>query len=116
MSPGRDITVYPVDGSNIRIPNLSTMTCSSLEAIRTLKIIKKASKSKNTEDMKLTEQFALALTPEPYKSFRKAGITDGDNILTDEGMRVFLSYLLKQNADNFKKDVVDPMLADKKDQ
>lgn len=64
----------------------------------------------NTKMSTLTEKFALALTSEPNKSFRKAGITNGDNILTDEGVKVFLTWLLKANQDAFKKEVVDDIL------
>ena len=62
----------------------------------------------------LTESFALALTPEPQKSFRKAGITNGDNILTDEGVKIFLTWVLGKNADAFKKEIVDNLLAEQK--
>lgn len=64
---------------------------------------------------KITEKFALALLPEPKKSFRKAGITNGDNLLTEDGMKIFLSWLLTQNEDKFKTEVVDNLLEDKKD-
>jgi hypothetical protein len=62
--------------------------------------------------MNIKETFALALTPEPQKSFRKAGITNGDNILTDDGVKVFLTYLLGKNQDAFKTDVVDALLVE----
>lgn len=64
--------------------------------------------------MKITEKFTLALTPEPQRSFRKAGITNGDNILTDEGAKIFLTWLLKENEDAFKKEVVDGLLEEEK--
>ena len=64
----------------------------------------------------IKEQFLLAITSEPQKSFRKAGITNGDDLLTDDGQKVFLSWLLKLNQDAFKKEVVDPILADMKDE
>lgn len=67
--------------------------------------------SKNT--MSLTENFILALTKEPNKSFRKANVTNGDDLLTEEGQQVFLSWLLHSKyADDFKKEVVDDMLAE----
>lgn len=62
----------------------------------------------------LTEKFVLAFTSEPKKSFRKAGITNGDDVLTDEGARVFLTWLLhNKHAEEFKKDIVDGILEDK---
>lgn len=60
----------------------------------------------------LVEKFALAVMTEPNKSLRKAGITNGDNLLTEEGQRVFLSWLLSKNAAEFKTEVVDPILAE----
>lgn len=60
------------------------------------------------------ERFATAILPEPEKSFRKAGITNGDNLLTSDGQKVFLSWLLKKYGVDFKKDVVDELL--KKDE
>lgn len=65
--------------------------------------------------MSLIEKFTLALTPEPQKSFRKAGITNGDDLLTSEGQEVFLSWLLQTKfAEEFKTAVVDDILKEKK--
>jgi len=66
--------------------------------------------------MNIKEQFLLAITSEPQKSFRKAGIINGDDLLTDDGQKVFLSWLLKLNQDAFKKEVVDPILEDMKEE
>ncbi len=64
----------------------------------------------------IKEKFVLALTKEPQKSFRKAGITNGDDLLTDEGTKVFLTWLLhKKYADEFKTEVVDDLLEEEKD-
>jgi len=67
------------------------------------------------KNMNVREKFILAVTPEPKKSFRKAGITDGDDFLTDEGVKVFLTWLLhnKYSAE-FKKDVVDDILEEQR--
>ena len=63
--------------------------------------------------MDLKEKFLLALTTEPKKSFRKTGITNGDDMLTGEGQNIFLTWLLHNKfADEFKKDVVDGLLAE----
>ena len=62
--------------------------------------------------MNIKESFAIAFKSEPDKSFRKAKVTNGDDILTEEGQSVFLSWLLKKNGDDFKKEVVDNLLAE----
>jgi hypothetical protein len=62
------------------------------------------------KNMNIKEQFTLSITPEPQKSFRKVGITNGDNILTDEGLKVFSSWLLNKHAEEFRIDVVVDML------
>jgi len=65
----------------------------------------------NFNKMNIKEKFVLALTKEPQKSFRKVGITNGDDILTDDGEKVFISWLLHSKfAEEFKKDVVVDML------
>lgn len=64
------------------------------------------------KSMNLKENFTLIFTPEPQKSFRKAGITNGDNLLTDDGQKIFLSWLLTKNQDAFKAEVVDGLLAE----
>lgn len=63
-------------------------------------------------NMNIKEKFTLALTPEPQKTFRKLGITNGDNILTEEGSKIFQTWLLNKNQDAFKKEVCDPMLVE----
>lgn len=59
---------------------------------------------------------ALAFKKEPEKSFRKAGITNGDDMLTDEGAKIYLSWMLQKNAGDFLKEVVTPMLQEMKDE
>jgi hypothetical protein len=63
----------------------------------------------------LKEKFLISLKPEPQKSFRKAGITNGDDMLTQEGRDVFLSWLLAKYGTDFKKEVVDEILKDKEE-
>ena len=61
--------------------------------------------------MNIKEKFILSLTSEPKKTFRKAGITDGDDLLTDEGQKVFLTWLLHSKfAEEFKKEVADELV------
>ena len=70
----------------------------------------------NSKNMDIKEKFVLAITPEPKKSFRKAGVTDGDDILTDEGTKVFLTWLLHNKyAEEFKTQVVDEILKEKEE-
>lgn len=68
--------------------------------------------NKQTIMSSLKDKFSLIFKNEPEKSFRKAGITDSSDSLTSEGRDLFLAYLLKKHGDDFKKEVVDPILAE----
>lgn len=68
-----------------------------------------------TNKMNLKEKFVTLFISEPEKSFRKVGITNGDGILTEDGQKVFLGWLLKQNGAAFKTEVVDPMIVEEKE-
>lgn len=68
--------------------------------------------SVNNKNMNLIEKAKLAFTPEPEKSFIKAGIVDSNENFTDEGRELFLTYLLQKNKDDFKTTVIDPILAE----
>lgn len=68
----------------------------------------------NENNMNLMEKFAIALKGEPEKSYRKAGITNGDDVLTDDGVKIFLTWMLKKNPD-FKTEVVDNILEEEKE-
>lgn len=73
-----------------------------------IKINGTTTQSKGGSMPTLRDQFALSLVKEPQKSFRKAGITDNNDMLTDEGMRIFMSWLLhNKHADEFLKTVTD---------
>lgn len=65
----------------------------------------------NKKNMSIKDNFTLAFKKEPEKSFRKTGITNGDDFLTEDGQHVFLSWLLKKHGEEFKKEVVDDLLA-----
>lgn len=67
----------------------------------------------NKTNMNITEKFALAFKSEPEKSFRKAGITNGDDFLTEDGQKIFLSFLLKKYGNEFKAEVVDKLVEEK---
>ncbi len=65
------------------------------------------------KQMGLTEKFLSSLKKEPEKSWRKAGITNGDDIPTDEGMKLICTVLLQENEEIRKemtkiaKDILD---------
>lgn len=97
---------YILDSNNNSVDSCST--CYKVEHLMQLNNL--STKLKNTMST-LTEKFALALTSEPQKTFRKVGITNSDNLLTEEGTKVFLAWLLNSKfGDEFKKDVADDML------
>lgn len=62
--------------------------------------------------MDLKEKVALAFKSEPEKSFIKAGVMNADESLTQDGKDVLLSFLLKKYGKEFKKEVVDVILAE----
>lgn len=66
----------------------------------------------NKMSMNIKDKFTLAFKKEPEKSFRKVGITNGDDFLTEDGRNVFESWLLKKFGEDFKKEVVDDLLKD----
>lgn len=69
-----------------------------------------------TNKMDILKKLALTLKGEPEKSFIKAEITSSDDLLTDEGQKIFLSWLLKKQGTDFKKEGVDVLLADKEEE
>lgn len=70
------------------------------------------SKANSLTQTNMLEKFKQSLLKEPQKSFRKAGITNGDNMLTSDGNAIFMSYLLEKFGADFKTEVVDPLLAE----
>ena len=71
-------------------------------------------KSNPKKTMNYKEKFILLAKKKPEKSFRKAGILDGNDIITQEGLEMFCTWLLQTKGEEFKKEVVDKLLADKK--
>lgn len=69
------------------------------------------------KNMGLTEKFLSSLKKEPEKSWRKAGITNGDDIPTDEGMKLICTVLLQTNEDIRKEmaKIAKDILEDEKD-
>jgi hypothetical protein len=61
--------------------------------------------------MGVKESFIVGITPEPQKTYRKAGITNGDGLLTEDGAKIYLTYLLGKDA-TFKADVADGIVAE----
>ena len=68
--------------------------------------------NKTMENVK--EKFVALFIKEPEKTFRKAGITNGDSFLTEEGQSVFLGYLLNKYGVDFKAEVVDEIVKEEK--
>lgn len=64
----------------------------------------------NKTNMTTLEKFSLVFKKEPEKSFVKAGITNSDDLLTDDGQKIFLSWLLKKHGDEFNKEVVSELI------
>jgi len=58
----------------------------------------------------LKDSFNLLFKPEPQRSFQKAGVTDGNDVLTSDGQTVFLSYLLRKHGADFNTEVVQEIL------
>ena len=96
-------------------PNHDRFYGYSIDELRDAIINK--SKEKNMayeEEVKrsLKDTFLMNIKKEPQKSFRKAGITNGDDFLTSNGTEIFLVWLLEKHGAEFKKDVVDGILED----
>ena len=71
--------------------------------------------SKKTNPMKdILTVFRNLNLKEPEKTFREAQITDTNGNLTSTGNQIFLSYLLAKHGEDFKKNIVDPILLDMK--
>ena len=62
--------------------------------------------------------FVNLFTTEPAKSFKKASIINGDNLLTPEGTEVFINWLFNkpENQTGFNDEVVQPILTETKKQ
>lgn len=63
-----------------------------------------------SNNMNLTEKFALAFKAEPEKTFIKAGVMKADGTLTTDGSAIFMGFLLKKYGADFKKEVVDEIV------
>lgn len=82
-----------------------------------LELISSAPTHKAVEtNMNLKEKLLLAMKPEPEKSFRKLGITNGDDMLTEEGKELYYNWKFQQDKAQFKTEVVDKLLEEMKDE
>lgn len=72
--------------------------------------------NKNSIMTDVKQAFNQLFLKEPQKSFQKAGVTDGSNQLTSDGRDIFLAWLLEKHGDDFKKEVVDPILKSQEDE
>lgn len=74
--------------------------------------INNSTTNNNTNMLSLIEQFQNSLRQEPEKTFRKAGIVGSDGFLTTDGQKMFLTFLLNKYGAEFKKDTIDPLVAE----
>ena len=58
----------------------------------------------------LTSKLKLLTKGEPAKTFIKTGITNEQDILTPEGIELFLNWLFEKNKADFNKEVATPLL------
>lgn len=69
-------------------------------------ILQKSNLLNNLKNMLLLEKLQLALKSEPEKSFIKLGILNAKEQLTEEGEKLLLNWLLKENMKKFNDEVV----------
>lgn len=105
---GKRGIITKIEGNNYYVPEISGTVPWTFFGSTIIEHCFKLIKKEKTMDIK--EKFQLAFKQEPEKSFRKLGITNGDDYLTDDGQKIFLSWLLKKNGADFKKEVVDDLL------
>ncbi len=68
----------------------------------------------NDTTMNLKQKFTNLFLTEPEKSYRKAGITNGYGLITEEGQQIFLTWLLKKFPE-FNTEVVSELLKEVKE-
>lgn len=56
--------------------------------------------------------FTSLFVSEPQKTFAKAGLTDKDGFLTADGAKIFQKWQLARDAEAFKSEVADKMVAE----
>lgn len=63
------------------------------------------------KNMTLKQKFTNMFITEPKKSLIKAGLMDTEGIATDDGVKVYVGYLMMKDA-TFKSEVVDALVAE----
>jgi hypothetical protein len=66
--------------------------------------------SSEQQPMSLSSKFNEIFLQEPEKTFRKAGVTNESGMLTDDGQKIFLSWMLRKNGAEFKTEIVDKLV------
>ena len=104
---GRLIPGYG-EGWNVSLRSDGTWGGSGNEG--KLEIISKSITTNKTTKMGLLNKLAELVAKEPWKTFKKLGITNGDDLLTNEGRELYIQWKFKQDADKFAEEVATPML------
>jgi hypothetical protein len=63
-----------------------------------------------TNSMTIISDIKIAFKKEPEKTFIQAGIMNMDETFTADGKQAFDAFLNRKFGDDFKKDVVDPII------
>ncbi len=66
----------------------------------------------NKTKMTLINTFKKLTRSEPEKTFVKAGVLNEELTLTEDGKELFLNYMFEKNKVEFKKEVVDAIIAE----
>lgn len=69
-------------------------------------------RNSNYSNKNMLDKFLTNLKPEPEKTFIKTGITDTNGVLTPDGQKVFMGWLLQKNKVDFADGVAIPLLAE----
>lgn len=72
--------------------------------------VKVVHKTNNIKHMNLIEKAKLIAKGEPEKSFIKSEVMTMAGDFTQEGQQLFLTFLVAKYGDDFKKEVIDPIM------
>ena len=67
-------------------------------------------RTNNNKTMNIKEKFVLSFLKEPNKTYRKLGITNGDDLLTVEGSEIYKNWRFQQDQHKFYDEVAKLML------
>lgn len=104
------IGYYVIDKNGKRLDQCSCLSKRMLEEIKRKSLSNKITKFMAT----LKENVVMMLKGEPERSFIKHGVTDAGGAFTPQGQEVFLQYMLSKHGADFKKDVLDNIVDEKK--